>query len=244
MPKHFLLVCEGQTDYFVIQSIANVISKKLNDEIKITLLAPQKDATTNNYQRHGWTEIRNWCRLYGNKTAAQLAALPPAVRHRAQRLNWQALIAFNNADGLIIQLDTDIAEEIRDIAPFDPAIIHRRDYCDGALLAWLGEAARPGDIYLALTSYALEAWLLSTYSRKDPVFSDLPVGFDFEEIHDLESRLIKLKCPSVSATNGRRKLAKKERYYHIHAKTIANNLGVVRANCQSAEDLCAHLETP
>ncbi len=244
MSKHFLLVCEGQTDFFVIQNISSVISKRIGKEIKITLLAPQKDATTNSYQRHGWTEIRNWCRLYGNKTAAQLAALPPAVRNRVQRLSWKALLAFNNADGLIIQLDTDIAEEIKDLPAFNPANGHRREYCEGAVLTWLGEPTKPGSAYLALTSYALEAWLLSTYPRTDTVFSDLPAGFDYEDIEDLESRLIKLKCPSVSATNGRRRLAKKERYYHVHAKTIADNLETVRGNCRSAEELCLHLEAP
>lgn len=241
MDKKYLLVCEGQTDFFVINEISNSISNKIGSKVTITPLSPQQDATTGAWPRHGWTAIRSWCRLYGKKTAADVAALPPALQAVALRKNWQALLKIENADGIILQIDTDIAEEIKDLPAFDPTAQHRKQYLDGAIRFWLNDINLEPKMYLAITSHALEAWIMATHSSTDPVFADLPQNFNYEEIEDVEKRLISLGYKSKKV-NGTPRLSKKESLYKSYAQKVAENLNTVRAKCAAAEELCHHLE--
>jgi len=239
--KHYLLVCEGQTDFFVIDEIARKLSDLDNVDIKITPLSPQYDATSQTWPRHGWTAIRNWCKVYGRKSHADVSHLDPHLRQAALRKNWQAMLALSQADGLIIQVDTDIAEHITDGSPFDPSTSHRRDYLEASVLLWLNEPNKPQPIYLALTTHALEAWILATHPESEPVFSDLAKPFNYEDINNLEARLIRLGYQSTKY-RGQTKLSKKESLYKHYAMKVAENLPQVRARCPSAEALCSHLE--
>ncbi|CFU93474.1 TPA: hypothetical protein P7236_006262 [Pseudomonas aeruginosa] len=241
MDKKYLLVCEGQTDYFVINEISKSISNNIGRKVIITPLSPQQDATTGTWPQHGWTAIRNWCRLYGKKTAAELAPLPQKLREAALRKNWQALLKFENADGIILQIDADIAEQIKDFPAFDPKEQHRKEYLDGAIRFWLNDKNLEPQMYLAITSHALEAWIMATHSNTDPVFADLPQNFDYEEVTDVEARLIRLGYKS-KRVNGTRRLSKKESLYKSYAEKVAENLETVRAKCTAANELCQHLE--
>lgn len=138
-------------------------------------------------------------------------------------------------------MDTDIAEQIQDLPAFDPARQHRKGFCKDATLTWLNETSTPSGIYLALTTYALEAWLLATHQRDSDVFSDLPPGFNFEDITDTEDRLIRLGHPSTTKS-GTKRLSKKETNYRSHANRISSNLDSVRSNCVSADELCRYFE--
>lgn len=240
--KKYLLVSEGPTDHVVIKEIANKISTNQGRQIDIIELSPQRDATTGTYPGHGWGAIKSWCAKFSQKSAADVAHLPQMAQQYLMRQNWRALIAFNNADGLIIQLDTDIAHLLLDTAPYVPGTC-RKTHCNTNLLFWLKEPNTSAELYFAVTSSSIETWLLATFPPTHAVFKDLPQNFNYEDITNVEDRLITLGFAS-GQKRGRERI-KKSPYtiYEPYGKVIANQLPSVRQRCLAAEDLCTHLET-
>jgi hypothetical protein len=241
MKKKFLLVSEGPTDYLVIKEIANSLKGAKGEDIEVSLLAPQTDATSGSYPPHGWGGIRAWCMKFSKKSEEELKDLPPQAQQFLLRQNWRALLAINNADGLIIQLDTDIAHDISHATAYLPGSC-RNQHCNDSILFWLKEGATSSQLYLALTSYALETWLLATHPPADPVFSDLTTGFDYESLADFEDRLVALGYPSVNKAGRRRFKKKPFTRYEAYGKKIVANLTDVRSRCNAAEQLCSHME--
>ncbi|WP_143482492.1 MULTISPECIES: hypothetical protein [Pseudomonas] len=241
MKKKFLLVSEGPTDYLVIKEIASSLKTVRGEDIEVSLLAPQTDATSGSYPSHGWGGIRAWCMKFSNKTEAELAALPPQAQQFLRRQNWRALLAINNAAGLIIQLDTDIAHDISHVDAYVPGSC-RTTHCNDTILFWLKEAATSSHLYLALTSYALETWLLATHPPADPVFSDLAAGFNYESLADFEDRLVALGYPAVKKSGRRRFKKSPFTRYEVYGKKIVASLADVRSRCDAAEQLCSHME--
>lgn len=238
-----LLVCEGPTDIKVISKVTDKIKEQTGNNAYIQELSPQTDKTTSQYPSQGWSEVRSWCKRYSEKDQAVLNNLNALQREAAKRLNWKAIIAASSARGLIIQMDTDIAEHIKDLPnPFDKLIHSRRAYCEDAIKNWLNIQNIPGEIYLLLTSYSTETWLLSTYSRSENVFVDLAQGFDFESIDNAEDRLIMLGFSSKNK-DGKVRLDKKQALYDSYGDIIVSSLNSVRHNCLSAEEFCTYLES-
>ncbi len=234
----FLLVCEGPTDIVVLKSIADKLSENMAKNIKIRELSPQKDATTQRYPRHGWEEVRRWCKIWGKTEDSNdpFAAL-------ARKKNWRALLALENASGLIIQMDTDIAEQINvNFSTYSGSSkSSRKRYCNNAILTWLGESERSEQAYFLLSTYSTETWILATKDRSLSVFDDLSDTFDFETIDNPTERLINLgyKCYTE---NSRIKLSKDLRLYNQYSNQISDNLSVVRQECETAEEFCSFLE--
>lgn len=226
----------------MIKEVANKISTSLGRQIDIIELSPQRDATSGTYPAHGWSAIKSWCTKFSQKNAADVAHLPQMAQQYLLRQNWRALLAFNNAEGIIIQLDTDIAHHLSDIAPYAPGTC-RKTHCNSNVLFWLKEPAASAQLYLALTSYAIETWLLATIPPSNAVFNDLPQNFDYEEISNVEDRLIALGFASAQK-RGRSRIRKSPyTIYEPYGKLIANQLASVRQRCSAADDFCRHLES-
>jgi hypothetical protein len=237
----YLLVSEGPTDILVIDKIAKKIAKDQNKQIEIRELSPQKDATTNRYPSHGWEEVRRWCRLYGNTTNMQPNSFEAIA---AKRKSWKQQIAIANADGLIIQIDTDIVEYIEDLTPkFSGSTKRsRKNFAQKALLHWLGEATTPNKIYFLLSTSSTETWILAAHDRAEEVFNDLPSGFDFEDIQDVIERLFKLGYASyIDPETQKQKLKKDLNTYKHHAIKIVDNLTRVRSECEEVKKLVSIL---
>lgn len=240
--EKYLLVCEGPTDTFIINKLAQKIYETREQEVEIVTLAPQIDATTGKWERHGWNGVRNWCKKYGFKTEQQLARVPESLRPSILRQSWRALMAISGAKGLIIQLDSDIAEQITDLPAFDAATTVRRAYCEDALSFWLNENPDKNILYYAVTSYAIETWLLATLKIGSDALSDLVDPYDLEDLPDWEDRLIRAGFSKVKK-NGRDRLRKSpSELYEKYGEQIAANLVNVRKKCLSAENLCVFLE--
>lgn len=237
--EKYLLVSEGPTDYLVIKAVADRLSVDLDKKISIALLEPQKDATSDSYNGHGWGAVKNWCRKYGRKDRAGMSHLELPMQNYLLRQNWQALLAIHDAKGLIVQIDCDIAHFIKDRGEM---IKTKKEHCTDALLFWLNEPAQTDQLFLAVSAQAIETWLLATTPPSDKVFHDLPQGFDYELIEDYESRLLALGHTPTIKKNGVRRL-KKTPYtcYAKHAERISQNLPDVRARCVSANELCEFL---
>ncbi len=237
--EKYLLVSEGPTDYVVIKAVADRLSSDLSKQISITLLEPQKDATSDSYNGHGWAAVRNWCRKHGRKDRADIAHLDPSTQSYLLRQSWQALLAIHDAKGLIVQIDCDIAHFIKDKGEMTKT---KKEHCTDALLFWLNEPTQTEQLFLAVSAQAIETWLLATTPPSSNVFHDLPQGFDYELIEDYENRLLALGHTPTVKKKGVRRL-KKTPYtcYAKHAERISQNLSDVRARCVSANDLCEFL---
>lgn len=239
--KKYLLVSEGPTDHVVLKEIAKKIAAEIGQVIEIVELSPQRDATSGTYPAHGWNAIQSWCKKFSFKSPSSMAHLPASTQQYLQRQNWRSLLAFDSAIGLLIQLDTDIAQDLRDLKIIQPGDC-RKTHCKDAVLTWLNESAAVDGLYLALTAHALETWILATHNPSESVFDDLPKNFNYEHIEDVEERLISLGYDS-KLKRGRQRL-KKSPYtiYETYAKRIAADLPAVRSRCEAADEFCKHLE--
>lgn len=238
-PEIYLLVCEGPTDTFVIKEIAKKISDQTGKKIQINLLSPKRDATTKKFPPHGWEEVRAWCDHYGNKP------INPADKslfaHLARTKHWRNQVAFVNAKGLIIHIDTDIAHLIYGLPTkfTSGSLVARKRFCTQAILNWLREPTLPKEMHFVLATYSTETWLLATYDRVNTVFGDLPATFNFEEVVDPGERLIILgRQTYTDPATGRIRLNKHESVYKGYAKEIANNLTKVQSECDEVDSLC------
>lgn len=240
--KLYLLVCEGPTDILILNKISEKISKDTNTHIQIRELSPQKDATTNRYPNHGWEEVKRWCELYGKSTGIT----NPFAALSAKQKSWKAQIALAKANGLIIQMDTDIVSFIKDLNPPYSGSTKkaRKNFAKKAILQWLEEEILPENIYLLLSTSCSETWILATYDRLHDVFSDLNEHFDYEDIQNVLEYLFNLEYASyVDQVTGKKKLVKDLNVYNTYAKRIADNLEKVCLECEEAEKLQLYLKS-
>jgi len=235
----FLLVCEGPTDILAIDKIAKEISQRIDKDIEIRELSPRRDATTSRYPDHGWEEVRQWCKLYGNTLNNSSNTLEALA---ARSKNWKALVSMSNANALIIQIDTDIVEYIDEIEPKYGGATKkaRKNFVQKAILQWLGEDTIPKKAFLLKSTYSTETWLLATFDKDNTVFNDLADGFDFEEIEDVNQRLFALGFANYIDEKGKQKLRKIN--YDNYAVQIASNIDKVREECEEADLLCNKFE--
>lgn len=239
----FLLVCEGPTDVSFLKRLSERIGEDLGSKINIIELSPQRDATTNKWPSHGWTAVRRWCETWKVKEATDLQSAPLNLRQSLLRRNWKMLLQFRQADGIIIQIDTDIAEEIRDLSDnYSDTKISRREFCKKAVLHWLGESPETiQGAYLLLPSYAIETWLLATHGPSESCFDNIKKPFNYENISEVEKLLLELGY-SGKNDNEKRRLRKKENKYIEYADRVYLNLNNVKLRCNEANEFCSFLE--
>ncbi|WP_262264899.1 hypothetical protein [Pantoea dispersa] len=234
--KVFLLVCEGPTDIEIIKSISNKISNDSGCEIEIRELSPTKDKTTDKYPSHGWTAVKAWCEKY--KLDKGITIDPNLMDWQKKLLavklgaRWDSLIKFSGADGIIIQIDTDIAEQMTH-ERFDPATHIRKEFCREAVNIWLNETSAPDGIYYLLSTYSSEVWLLAAHEPE--------ICVDYESIPDVENRLIAIGY-AKKKENGNYKLRKERALYSRYGENIVQKLNTVRQRCSECESFCSHLE--
>ncbi|CUJ61611.1 Uncharacterised protein [Achromobacter xylosoxidans] len=242
MAKVFLLISEGPTDFYVIRKFAARVEQVVGDKIEIRLLSPEIDATTGKYEAHGWGGVKDSCERHRVKSDAELAHLIPAIRERVKRQNWRNHMVASGAEGLIIQMDSDVAEYIDSGRGFDPKVIHRKEYSEQVVLRWIGEPSQGKDLYLAVTNMALETWILASHERSHQVFADLPAGFKFGDIADVEARLLALGFAGVMK-KGKRRLSKAPATrYEAYGDLVASQLERITAECECAAGLFDYLE--
>jgi len=238
--KLYLLVCEGPTDILVIDKIAKKISENISNSVNIREISPQKDATTNRYPNHGWEAVKRWCKLYGRSI---VETGDPLIDFAAKRKSWKAELAISQANGLIIQIDTDIVQYITDLIPNYSGTTKksRKSFAKKAILNWLGETTKPDEIYLLLSTTSTETWILATHDRIESVFNDLPNDFDFEDIENVIERLFTLGYASYIDSQGKEKLSKSD--YRPYAQKIIDHLDKVRLECEEVEKMCQEFES-
>ncbi len=219
--KIFLLVCEGETDFYIFEALVKHFSN-IETPLTISLLAPHLDATSGTYSSHGFGCVLNWC----------------AAKHN----EIQMLLDFKGANALFLQMDTDIAKQAN---PDCIELGHSaRHCCQDKLNQKLDTSEEPPRCHYILPTQNTETWLLASHN-----FSALDEnlnGIDnFELISDTEQRLIALGYKSKKGVNKNavRKLNKSPASkYKSYGKQLTDNLTLVRQRCAELNRLCILLE--
>lgn len=142
--KKFLLVCEGPSDIAIFKRIADKFSAIIEEISPI----PSASGSTS-YPSHGWSGVQSWCqRMAANKSTGN---------------PLDFYLKFTGADGLIIQLDTDISHLLNINGDYGGS--GDRAWCEKAIDSWLSDRKGHPCTHYILCSYATEAWILATYSN-------------------------------------------------------------------------------
>lgn len=244
--KIFLLVCEGPTDIEIIRAMAEKVKETIGKPIEIRELSPTQDKTTGAYPRQGWTAIKSWCEAYSlNKNIVisdDLEDWRKKLLAKKMSFRWDTLIKMSGADGIILQIDTDIAEEMTH-ADFTTSGITRKLFSQNAVNLWLNETAKPQDFYYLMSTFSTETWLLATHKILDnaAILGDLATITDYETITDSEDRLIALGY-AKHKKNGKVRLRKEPALYKKYGEKIVSKIDVVRARCIEADNFYKFLE--
>lgn len=238
----YLLVCEGPSDIPVITKVTEEICLRNGKNVEIRHISPQQD-NTGSWERHGWTGVMRWCGLYGTKSDVDLEGVPEAIKNAVKRRNWKALVKAANADGLIVQMDTDIVSELRVLPQkFDLNKDDRRTYCQGSINNKLGLTSNNEELILLLPSYSTETWILATLDETNEVFNDITKPIKFEEITNCEQLLVNAGYRK-ERKNGKNKLKKSYDLYIPYADAVKSKLNIVRARCSELNLYCTNFET-
>ncbi len=211
MTKKFLLVCEGPSDIAVFEAIAQAHGGKIIEH------SPQLDATSSTYPPQGWGAVKNWC--------LQLAA------NRSLGNPIDFLLAFKGADGIIIQIDTDIANQIKINGNF--GLAGDKGWCKSAIDSWLGKRSGHTKIYYVLCAFSTETWILATYSNRAIGLAGAGLR-DYETIPDPQSALIALGYKK----NGPTSLFKNKDQYQkpLYAPRVIAHLRKAKARCAALNE--------
>ena len=245
--KIFLLVCEGPTDIEVIRALSQKVQERIGSSIEIRELSPTQDKTTGNYPSQGWTAVKSWCETYSlNKKIV----IPPDIEDWRKRLlekkisfRWDTLIKMSGADGIIVQIDTDIAEKMTH-ADFTASGQTRKEFSLDAVNLWLSEDEQPDSFYYLMSTYSTETWLLASHEiNENPlVLNDLKSISDFESIVDAEARLIAMGYAKYKK-DGIVRLKKEPAIYKRYGEKIASKIDLVKARCSEANNFYIFLES-
>ncbi|MBF0284913.1 MAG: hypothetical protein HQL51_10695 [Magnetococcales bacterium] len=222
--RTYQVVCEGSSDFALIEGIIADAGKRAGREFRANLLQPQMDATRGGYEPGGWNNVERWCR-----------------RNQGKRL--LGMLAF--ASALFIHMDTDIAHEImQDGETFaEGGGVSRRRWCECALNGWLGWSQTAPGVYYVLPTHQIETWLLATYplSSLQTHFTP-PEDENFETIRNVESILLKFGFAEDRDKPGR--LYKEfAAYQKKHLPLLLSNASLARRRCGELDRLFGALES-
>ncbi|MBF0610943.1 MAG: hypothetical protein G8345_09020 [Magnetococcales bacterium] len=212
--KLFLVVCEGSSDFALIEGILLEAGERLKTSFKAELIAPSPDATRDEDKKHGWSQVKNWCRNYS--------------RHMG------SILALKPAHGYFIQMDTDIAELIhQDGEGYQPSCgLTRRRWCECAMQQWLAAARLPTHaLHLLLPTYRIENWLLAAYADQLPSQKFTPpVHNDYETLQETDTWLLQVGFKEDREKPG--KIYKEETLYREkHLPTLLKNRTLIQQRC-------------
>lgn len=219
--KNFLLVCEGETDLYIFEALAEHFSNSVF-QLTFLSLAPQMDATSGTYQNHSFGHVLNWC--YANRDKIQM------------------LIDIQGASALFLQMDTDIAKQVYPECMDQPH--SARHCCQEKLNQKLGTLEEPPYCHYILPTQNTETWVLASHESPELDRNLIEIS-DYELITNTEQRLLDLGYPSTRGKNSKiRKLKKTPASkYKKYGKQITDNLAIARQRCAELNRLCILLES-
>lgn len=218
-----LVVCEGSTDFVLIDEIIKHVGSTVNKKIEANLVYPPVDSTSGNVSQGGWSGVQTWCKQN-------------ATQRQSGQDRVGALLAFTGAAFIIIHLDTDIAHLLEvNGQKFTGSLGQRRGWCKRALGQWLGIYARSARIRYVLPTKQIETWILATFDEdsKPDIFPKAVKNY--QRIEDVEARLLGLGYEEDSERPGR--IYKQATIYRDnprYAQRVIENFGAVKGRCKEA----------
>lgn len=204
MTKRYLLVCEGPTDISILEAIAHSLGGGIIE------LAPKQDATTATYPSHGWKAVRDWCQRIGANSSKN---------------PLEFYLKWHQADGLIIQIDTDIAHFIKIGKKYGAS--GDSSWCSKAIDNWLGVHHGLAFVHYVLPTYSTESWILATFANSRIGISGTR---DYESIATPEKYLMSLGYQTVNGKlKKNRQLYKGERY----SQRVLKHICKAKRRCSS-----------
>lgn len=220
MVTRCLVVCEGSSDFAIIEGVMKHVASIHGKEIAATLLEPQYDATTGKHDKFGYTQIRAWC-----KKAAYLK--------QTKGRDWIGQqLALSKSDFLLIHMDTDIAQNLElNNSFFSGDFKSRRSWCNDSLDSWLG-LAKGCDCHYVLPTWQIESWLLATFDEvSSPGVFPTAIA-DYESIQNVEQKMLLLGYKEDTRKPGR--IYKERRLYSEnpnHLPRLLNKFSIATSRC-------------
>jgi len=254
--KHIFLVSEGQTDFEVLKAIIEKVLGEKYGGCTITPLFPNNQPDEDH---GGWGNLRNWCRRQANTlvvhqgklTAAKLLGGVKAEglstsRPSGDRLTAALALHGDGNSRIVIQLDTDVAEEFstaNDLSKFSfPLTASNRETLGKiALDEWLGQHSlkNGSSMIYCLSTHATETFLLSMFSQEKVANSLGHTGcnLNYDDLPKPERLLLAFGYAGKNV-GGVRKLKKEVDRYREYSKGFATNLAMARGNSKILDKFC------
>ncbi|MDP8237972.1 MAG: hypothetical protein P9X24_02695 [Candidatus Hatepunaea meridiana] len=194
------IVAEGNTDFPVIMKIIN--SLMADAQCKRLSPPPLKGVG-------GWTSVRAWC--------------------RRNRKTLKAKLSLRKIDILILQIDADVAGELKIAEPCPPASDTTEKLRKLIIEDWLGIDTIPPYVILCIPSLRIEAWIVEALI---PGIKNIECSNRIEEIMIYYNAI----------TERVRRNKKSTRKYKELAKITAKKLDIISAVCTEADHFRQDIE--
>jgi hypothetical protein len=237
-----------------LKLIFNEIGKKNNISIEIELIAPPVDETSKERARGGWGNVKSWCVKFGTTLPPattpndldllkEAGFIPELIDRCQNRPCWPTLLTMAEADGVLIHMDSDIAEAITGLdEDFLTSGLSRKDFCMNAIQTWLGTAEQD-DLHFIIATFCLETWFVATYDgQTSPNIFPNPVE-NYEDIQDPSSLLLAMGYKSyIDTTTGKITIDKKA-LTEEYANQIVDNLDISKSRCLELKRTISYVES-
>lgn len=189
----FLVVCEGPSDFGLLERIAADVSTRAGELVEMELLEPVFDETSGRHRQHGWAQVIAWCTRQGR-----------SWHDRGRDVVGQTL-AFKGADAVLVQVDADIASCLPPsvaLPVFDDAEAVAV-FLDDALRASTADTRVREQCWVLVAARQIESWLLGTFDESScPALGVVDVGA-WEAVVPVEQSLLCLGYEEDRETPGR-----------------------------------------
>ena len=221
-----LVVCEGSSDFAIIEGLFEHVSSETGKEFEIVLTEPQLDATGKKHQKFGYEGVKSWC-------------LHKKHKYEQQGVDFiGSMMTLSQADCLLIHLDTDIAERVS--CSSDANVYNgtgdRRSWCHAAVDYWFGAVKDGQNIIYLLPTYQIESWILATHDLEPP-------ETNYERINDAEARMVAMGYKEDNTKPGR--LYKEYTLYQKHPdylNRLIAEIDVASGRCPELSEIINYLE--
>lgn len=213
MSKTAAVVCEGPTDFPVLEAI--ILDLWPDIERVLPLQPPLDELGQPTSRRGGWSEVQKWCQAHADKLTELLSG------------------DFGDPiDLLVVALDMDIAIQAGIMNPPKQGLTPyaAKRLCN-TVKGWLETETKrlPAQLVIGLPAMAVEAWIVAA------LFKDYknPEKLDNPALYLAERGKLEMK-------DGRP--WKQIFRYRRFADQVAGSLEKVRVRCFEAERLCSKIE--
>jgi len=241
----FQVVCEGVSDFETLKIILSEFGKEFGATVRANRLSPAEDETSRVRERGGWGSVRAWCCDYGARRSRDneidLSQLQGAgivadrIRKPYSSSRWTTLLTLTKATGLIVHLDSDVAEKICDQPQgFCTSGLSPKEYCRQAIESWM-EAKESSDLCFVVATHCTETWFLALHDNiTDPhIFSKH--HDNYENIQDVIERLLALNYRSYVDQETGRVTIDKRALTEEQGSDLAKGLHLIASRCAEVQ---------